>query len=236
MVKQFCLFDAYGTVVKLDDFFGRLQRGFAAAGIEIPLDVVTHAARGEMRFYVKNSVRAYDEPTLQQVRLECASVLSAGLAEKGYPISLDEATVGRILAESIAFHVYPDVPPVFEELQQRGVPMAIMSNWDYQIVAIMDELGLGRYVEFVLSSSAVGREKPAPEFFLVGLERVCQLHPHLKASDCLYIGDTFDNDVLGAQQIGMRPLWLVREEADLATGNPGAPHLCSMHDLLRFID
>ena len=75
----------------------------------------------------------------------------------------------RILASQFAtdaWELYPDVEPMLAEVRALGdVTIGIISDWGSNLRPIVGELGLGRYLDFVLPSGAVGVAKPNPAFF-----------------------------------------------------------------------
>lgn len=219
---SFLLFDAYGTLVELDDFYGRLQSGFARHGVILDNQTIRAAAHAEMRHYIANVLRARDYESWSQLRLECAAVLGDAVRANGGAHDLSQDALMEILSDAIVFRLFPETREVLEELHARGAAMGVLSNWDYQLPQRFEELDLARYFHFVLSSSQAGIEKPGAELFRFGFERIQQIFPHLSPQDCLYIGDHYEKDVQGAQSAGLRPLWIVRHERDLPSGD--TPH------------
>ena len=216
---MFILFDAYGTLVELDDFYGRLQRGFAQRGVVLCDRIVRQAAHDEMRHYMNNVLRAYDLPSWENLRRECAQLLGEAVQKHGGRHDLPPDALLEILADAIVFRLYPETREVLDTLHARGVPMGVLSNWDYQLPQRFEELGLARYFHFVLSSSQAGIEKPGVELFHFGLEYVQNVLPNLKPHECLYVGDHYEKDVQGAQGAGLHPVWVVRDERDLPSGD-----------------
>lgn len=241
IVTPFLLFDAYGTLVELDDFYGRLQRGFAAQGVALPLDVVRRAAHREMSHYIANSLRAHQQDGWAALRDECAQILAAAIREQGHALDLPHGAVLQVLADAIVFRAFPETREVLRSLQARGIPMGVLSNWDYQLPQVLQSLGLNTFFTFVLSSAEAGYEKPAPQFFARGLQEAQRAHPQLRASDCFYIGDHYEKDVLPARAAGMTPLWLVRDRRDVASGethdaSDDVLRLQTLRDIERVLD
>jgi putative hydrolase of the HAD superfamily len=42
---------------------------------------------------------------------------------------------------------------------------------------------------------------------------------HVAPAECLYVGDSYDNDVIGAKAVGMQACWLNRESLKLHNQN-----------------
>ena len=217
--RPFLIFDAYGTLLELDDFTGHLQRNFAAAGWEFSRDEIRRAAHREMTHYIERSMLARDRDSWLSLRQECAQVLAETLREKRRDFSLSMENCVDILAASIRFQVFPEARRVLEKLHARGVKMGVVSNWDYELPQILESVDLKRYFAFVLSSAEVGAAKPAPQIFERAMQLARRVRPQLEARDCVYIGDNFDKDVAPARRAGWTPLWLVRNQRDLASGD-----------------
>jgi putative hydrolase of the HAD superfamily len=83
--------------------------------------------------------------------------------------------------------------------------MAIISNWDSRLPALIDRLGIRHYFETLTVSALVGYEKPHPAIFQIALERA-SLEPH----QALYIGDDIVLDYHAARKAGMYALHLDR--------------------------
>jgi putative hydrolase of the HAD superfamily len=233
---RFLIFDAYGTLVELDDFYARLQRGFAGLGVLLPLEVVTKAARAEMRHYVSRTVFARSEADWIALKTECAGILAKAIRAQHENFELGEAQVLRVLEAALVFRVFPEVREVLDNFKARGVKMGVLSNWDFSLHHILDSAGLSEYFSFVLPSSEAGVQKPAREFFSLAWQRARREYSRLQRRQCWYVGDHYDGDVLGAREAGMKPIWLVRAERDLASGelreDKEVPRIADLRGLL----
>jgi HAD superfamily hydrolase (TIGR01549 family) len=240
-MTPFLIFDAYGTLVELDDFYGRLQRGFEKSGVTLPVDVVKKAARREMHHYMSNSLRAHQQNEWHALRRECAQLLADAVRAQDYSLALSTDEVLSILADAIVFHAFPETREVLQELQRREIPMGVLSNWDYQLPDVLRSLELDTFFQFIVPSTEAGVEKPAPAFFSCGLQRVREIRPDVETRHCCYIGDHYEKDVLPARAAGMTPLWLVRDERDVASGQVHEAHddvrrLRMLKDIYRVLD
>lgn len=235
-MKHFLIFDAYGTLLELDDFYARLQRGFAELGVLLPLEVVTKAARAEMQHYVSRTVFARSEADWIALKTECAGILGNAIRAQHKNFSLGQAQVSLVLEDALVFRVFPEVRDVLEDFKARGVKMGVLSNWDISLHRILEAAKLTEYFAFVLPSAEAGVQKPAREFFSLALQRARREYSRLQRKQCWYIGDHYDGDVLGARDSGMQPIWLVREERDLASGelreDEEVPRIADLRGLL----
>ncbi len=97
---------------------------------------------------------------------------------------------------------------VLEELAVRQIPCGVLSNNIFTGRALAH--GLSRYdvghrFRAVLSSADTGLKKPHP-----GVFRVAGAKIGVPAAKIWFVGDSFPNDVLGAQSAGMTPVWYNR--------------------------
>lgn len=117
----------------------------------------------------------------------------------------------RILASQFAadaWETYPDVEPMLAAVREIGrVRIGIVSDWGSNLRGIVGELGLDRYLDFVLPSGAVGVAKPNPAFFRLALEQA-----GVEPGAGLMVGDSYRADVRGAWGAGMDAVWLNRHE------------------------
>ena len=235
---MYLLLDSYGTLVEMDDFYGRLHRGFARLGVRASLEAVKVAAHREMRFYMKQARFAVDWPSYEKIRLQCADELLASLREQNIEARVAPEEVAQVLGEAIVFKPLPGACETLAALKERGVRLGVVSNWDYRLAHALEEVKLLPFFDFVLSSAQAKSEKPAREIFERGLEMARRFVPNLKARDCFYVGDHYEKDGLGARSAGLKPLWLVAPERDIASGDThdvldDVPRLRSLKDLLK---
>jgi putative hydrolase of the HAD superfamily len=111
----------------------------------------------------------------------------------------------RRFAETDCWRLYEDVPVVLAELRQRGLKLAIISNWDSRLPSLCDQLGISSFFETVVVSAIVGYEKPHPTIFRIALEQT-----GLSPEEVMYIGDDPYLDYHAARKIGIHSLHLDR--------------------------
>jgi len=118
-------------------------------------------------------------------------------------------------AQGRAWEIYPEVISTLEQLQ---VPVVLVSNFDGRVLQILKDLELCPYFRHVVYSSGVGRAKPDPAIFHHALGLIATSPERV-----LHVGDSWREDVLGAQQAGLQALWLNRGSASPRT--PQIQHL-----------
>src|SRR5690606_31963125 len=114
----------------------------------------------------------------------------------------------ELFAHPRPWRVFDDVEPVLADLERRGLRRAVGSNWDHRLHVLLERLGLKRRFDFVLTSAEAGWRKPHPRIFALALEAL-----DVPAERVAYVGDSYDDDVLGARDAGMVPFLLNRRRA-----------------------
>jgi putative hydrolase of the HAD superfamily len=217
------LFDALGTVVRLEDPTPLLQRSLQERlGVVVPADRCAAAMRAEMRHYRAGCHRASDAARHAALRLECAEVLADGLGE-----DLTGPDVLPCLTDAIVFRLYPDVAETLDRLADAGLRLGMVSNWDVSLHVTLDRLGLGDRFETVVTSAEAGASKPEPGPFTAALGALDVL-PHR----ALHVGDDAVCDVDGPRAAGLHAILLQRR----AGAPERTPRMATLHELPAILD
>jgi len=140
--------------------------------------------------------------------LRCRSIKSSvleGLRQLGLHqtrYDLEECLRAFHAAVSGEIRMLDGVPSVLEQLVEIGLRMGLVSNtsWTSSMHAeTLERLGISRFFDCMVFSSDVGVMKPHPRIFLTALARVSAL-----PGDAVFVGDSWQDDVLGAQRVGMQ--------------------------------
>lgn len=127
---------------------------------------------------------------------------------------LEEDSSGRHLddAELVLWRACARLSPaagvheLLDELAAEQLPLAAVSNAVFSARILAWELerhGLRRCFPCVVSSADVGHRKPDPAPFRQALRRV-----GVEPGRSWFVGDSFANDVTGAEALGLTPIWL----------------------------
>jgi len=103
-----------------------------------------------------------------------------------------------------------------EALRERGLRLGLISNtlWEGRYHrSDLDRWGLTPYLEVLVFSADVQAWKPYPTVFRRALNAL-----ELAPEEAAYVGDSLYFDVYGAQQAGLRGVWIEQERADLPDG------------------
>ncbi|GJL78695.1 MAG: hypothetical protein NPINA01_16840 [Nitrospinaceae bacterium] len=107
------------------------------------------------------------------------------------------------------WRVYEDVVEsgILEKLQNRGVVLGVVSNWDSRLEDTLNDIGLARYFNFVLASTVVGSAKPDQKIF----EEALKLSG-VRGEEACHIGDEPLTDIEGARKVGVDAILIDRSD------------------------
>lgn len=218
------LFDAGNTLVYADPW--RMADIFTEAGWPVGGDEVV-AAELAARRRLHEAIRDGQVGTEPEVWREYFSSLFEGA---GVPPEA-RLDVGRRVRDVHATdhlwtHVADGTHHALEELAGLGYRLAVISNADGRMEELLVRVGLRRHFEFVLDSEVMGVEKPDPAIFREGC-RLLGLPP----AACLYVGDLYPVDYLGATGAGLEAVLL--DPLGLHEGR--APRVATLGELAAFV-
>jgi len=148
-------------------------------------------------------------------------------------MGIDDKEFGAYLAEQFpAFRkespfVYEETFAVLDELKGK-YKLLLLTNGSpgLQNTKLTITPEIAPYFDEIVISGDFGKGKPDPAIFehavsLLGLD----------VSDCIMVGDNLNTDILGASRVGMKSVWINREEKTPETVHP----TYEIQDLLELI-
>ncbi|WP_461863484.1 HAD family hydrolase [Thermococcus sp.] len=104
-------------------------------------------------------------------------------------------------------HVYPDVPPTLEWLKEEGYKLGVVTSGPSYQKLKLRIAKLDRYFDVIITRDDVNAIKPEPKIFLHALERL-----GVEPEEAVMIGDSLQQDVYGAKNVGMTGIWINRKD------------------------
>jgi putative hydrolase of the HAD superfamily len=139
---------------------------------------------------------------------------------------LSDRIFGRF-SDPQTFATYPGGLELLDDLRARGLKIGIISNWSARLPGLLDRLGIGRRVDFVLCSAIERAEKPDPLLF----EKALRL-AGVRADAALHAGDDLEKDVFAARRVGMRSVLVDHAGLSDAAHAPRVRSLAELHELV----
>ena len=109
--------------------------------------------------------------------------------------------------------------------------MVLVSNFYGNIETILRDYGLAPYFDVVIESAVVGVRKPDPEIYRLGVKATgCE------AKDVTVVGDSYSKDIVPANAIGCRTIWLRGEGwSGEDAGDLADIEITALEDVLRYL-
>jgi putative hydrolase of the HAD superfamily len=215
------LLDALGTLVALEPPAPRLAAELRRHGVSVSEADAARAIAAEIAYYRAHLDEGRDPASLAALRATCAEAMRAELDAAARSLSSAELT--ETLLASLRFTVFDDVRPTLEAARSAGQKLVVVSNWDISLPDVLARLGLAALLDGVLTSAGVGARKPGRAIFARALELAA-----VAADEAVHVGDSLEEDVVGARGAGIEPI-LVRRDG--GRGPVGVRTIASLAEL-----
>lgn len=171
-----------------------------------------------------------------QINLRAIDWIRAGAAD--HALTLDEAALldaarhyARPLRQGVS--ATPGTPETLATLRARGYHIGLISNtiWPAELhLEDLEEIGVLPYLEHPLFSGELGLWKPNPAIFQHALELL-----GCAPEQAVFVGDSPREDIVGAQGVGMRAVWMRSREFPLGDVQPNAT-ISALPELLPWLE
>ena len=223
------LFDVYGTLATwYPDRYLLHSRAARKFGIEVTKKGIdagyavaeAYMTRQNTKTPIRQMVRAdRDEffAKFEQIVLQgCGINVNLELAEKIWQ---------EVASQEYELVLYDDVLNNLAALRERGYIVGIVSNVPSSSEVLAEQLGLSESIDFAVTSSEVGYEKPDRRIFIEALHRADKT----PAKDAIMVGDQIESDIKGAIGAGIQPVLLDRNNTH--PDFEGSPRVASLKEL-----
>jgi putative hydrolase of the HAD superfamily len=180
---------SYGMNVPPAEISARFRAGFAAA----PPLAFPGAASGE----------------IGTLEYEWWKTLVRKVFEPYGPFSRFDEYFAELFAyfgKADSWALFPETLDTLAALKEKALTLAVISNFDSRLFAILQGLGVSSSFESIVISSHAGHAKPDARIF----QHALALH-RADASEALHIGDSPDKDAAAAKNAGLTGVLLDRK-------------------------
>ena len=102
--------------------------------------------------------------------------------------------------------VFPGTKEILFELK-KSYKLGVVTNGDaFGQRKKLEQSEIDSLFDAICISGELGCEKPSPEIFLKAAKIL-----NIKPSECIFVGDTFHTDIVGASTAGMNVVWMKRD-------------------------
>ncbi len=202
-------------------------REVAPAEFDRAAEAAFHAQAAEHRDAGEAGMRTSEDLERESWRRHARRVMDGVPAMAGMDFEAWFEDLYRDFGSARVWAPFEDVVPALDLLQERGLRLAVVSNWDRRLHRILEDNGLHSRFEAVIVSSEIGWRKPHPEIFRRALAAL-----DLPPGEVLHVGDSVGDDVAGARAAALRAALLDRRGAK---PGDGVPVLRDLHGILGLL-
>ena len=208
MIRAITL-DAAGTLITprepVGETYARIARGFGITARPGAVEARFRRALRSAPPLAFPGTDAHDRTTRERAwwRDIVRAALGAGASRPRFAACFE--ALFTYYAQADAWRVFPDVEPALAGFRTRQLRLAVVSNFDGRLPALLDGLGLTPALEVTVWSSAVGAAKPASAIFAKASRQL-----GVDLADVCHVGDDLEIDVAGAKAAGAMALHLDR--------------------------
>jgi len=214
MVLRAVVFDYGGTLDGGLHWLERFAQLYALAGLDLPFERIRAA-------FDHATQCAYSDPAVAEFGLEVliqyhvarqmehlgmpdrTAAVPAAEAQHAVPLR-NETVAATIVAEFVrASRTGLAESRVILSRLRRRVALGVVSNFYGNVHRILEEAELAPLLATIVDSSVVGVRKPDPTIFALAVRRL-----GVAPAEVLYVGDSFEKDIVGAHAAGLRTGWL----------------------------
>jgi putative hydrolase of the HAD superfamily len=183
-----------------------LQENLAKLGVDVSFEDLAEGLKASTPWLANIWKQGGQISTLEQIRF------IVNHATKNRAILLTDPEVLMRLEESYwspsltaPASLNAEAPEVLQRLHERNLKIGLICNTGrgpgHALRELMRREGVLDYFDITIFSDEVGYGKPDTRIFLTAAKKL-----GLEPSDILHVGDNIENDVRGAQGIGMKTL------------------------------
>lgn len=182
---------------------------YRLAGLDVPFERVReafgHSTRG-----------AYADASMPQRRLRQTAAFH--IEKQLELLGIDDPRAASMMLDTFVADAEAALRDS-RELLTRLAPRArlgVISNFYGNVRLLLDDAGITPLLSAIVDSGCVGVSKPDPEIFAIALREL-----GTKGGETVYVGDSFEKDIVAAHRAGLRTAWLVGDR-DLPCPDPAA--------------
>jgi putative hydrolase of the HAD superfamily len=134
----------------------------------------------------------------------------------------------QVFSDSRSYKLFDDVKPALEKLEDVGLRLGLISNFEGWLEKLLVELEIGHVFDVSVISGVEGVEKPDPRIYELALQKA-----GVEASRSVHVGDSVRFDIEPARSAGMNVVLLDR--VGRYGGAEACPTISSLEELPTLI-
>ena len=138
---------------------------------------------------------------LIKMRIELGDLMAREVLPADFALEENAVAIARYCYDAARGSI-EEARPTLEALYAR-YPMVLVSNFYGNVESVLSDFDVRKYFKTIVESAVVGVRKPDPKIFALGVEAL-----GLNADEVLVIGDSYKKDIVPAESLGCKVLWI----------------------------
>ena len=138
---------------------------------------------------------------LIKMRIELGDLMAREVLPADFALEENAVAIARYCYDAARGSI-EEARPTLEALYAR-YPMVLVSNFYGNVESVLSDFDVRKYFKTIVESAVVGVRKPDPKIFALGVEAL-----RLNADEVLVIGDSYKKDIVPAESLGCKVLWI----------------------------
>jgi putative hydrolase of the HAD superfamily len=227
-------FDWYNTLAQYEPPREQLQsQALQEFGINAsPRDLVRGLLIADRNYFEESARSSIRERSTEEQAMIYIQYQKTVLAEAG--VNVPEELILKImerlqqLYRGLTFTIFDDVLSTLKELKERNFTLGLLTNLPSGIDSICEDLGVKPYLDFIVTSTEAGADKPDPAIFQLALKRA-----GVNSTEAVHVGDQYHLDIIGARGVGINTILLDR--FDFYPDVKDCPRIQSLTELAGYL-
>ncbi|MHA1506083.1 MAG: HAD family hydrolase [Candidatus Asgardarchaeia archaeon] len=210
MIKA-VFFDFFRTIFDYSRDYERLSTIFRKIFLKYGITPKGKIKDDDLREIIDSvfrKAREIEESSIEQLPYH---KMIKGAFKEVFGLELNDSDVYAIIdvtSKYSKFHPITDLKNMLQRIKDRGIYVGLISNTavDWPI-KVLKRYKIFHLFDVVLLSSEFGVRKPHPKIFFAALNKL-----GVSPEESIFVGDSIENDIVGANKVGMWTVWLRRGE------------------------
>ncbi len=138
---------------------------------------------------------------LIKMRIELGDLVQREVLPADFALEENALAIAKYCYEAARGSI-EEARPTLEALYAK-YPMVLVSNFYGNVESVLKGFDVRKYFQTIVESAVVGVRKPDPKIFALGVEAL-----GMDATDVLVIGDSYKKDIVPAESLGCKVLWI----------------------------
>ncbi|MDC3415846.1 HAD family hydrolase [Aquibacillus salsiterrae] len=158
------------------------------------------------------------------------------MACQDFAIPIDEKNAALFhqtyVSEQKNIEMFPEVAQLLDLLSKEGKQLAVLTNGEEKHQSMkIKQLELEKWIpkQNIFISGTYGHAKPKREIF-----EIVEQQLGLKKAETVYVGDSYEKDVIGAKKAGWKAIWVNHRKHKLPTNATTKPDK-EVHDVKQLL-